>query len=149
MGGNMFMMKRRAVSLFGMILAASLMAGCALMSVYDPTSYKMATDLKAQAVALVNEASDPPGAHAQEIKDLSLKMQQAFEYERGKGDPNRFTVLQWGKLIDPHAGLVGDFLRKWQADNAPEKPALIKDALTNIGPAFDEIIKLENYKVKN
>ena len=128
---------------------AGLLAGCALMSVYDPASYKTATDLKAQALILVGEATDPPASHVQEIKDVSVKLQQALEYEKGKGKPNTFTVQQWQKMADPQGGLLAEFLAKWQKENAPLRPAYIQGETKNISQGFDDIIKLENNKVKN
>jgi hypothetical protein len=61
------------------------LAGCAAITGYDPTSYKNATDLKAEALLLIEKAKDPPGSHAAEIESLRLKLRQAYDYDKGKG----------------------------------------------------------------
>jgi hypothetical protein len=125
-----------------------LLAACALITHYDPTSYKNATDLKAEALILMDQAKEPPATHAAAIDAVLLKLQQAYEYERGKGDPNRFTVGQWAILVDPNRDLLGGFLRKWRADNAPQGAVFIDEKKKQVAKAFDEIIALERAKVK-
>lgn len=131
------------------LLLPLVLAACALISPYDPTSYKNATDLKAEALLLMDKAKDPPAAHAVAIDGLLLKLQQAYEYERGKGDPNRFTVRQWGILMDPDRDLLGGFLRKWRGDDRGQSPAFVGEKKKQVGKAFDQIIELERGKVKD
>lgn len=130
------------------LLLPLVLAACALVSHYDATSYKNATDLKAEALVLMDKAKDPPATHAAAIDSLTLKLRQAYEYERGKGNPNRFTVKQWELLLDPNAALLGGFIHKWRQANAAQGDALIEGVKKNVAQGFDEIIKLERAKVK-
>jgi hypothetical protein len=123
--------------------------GCALTSHYDPTSYRQATDLKAESLTLIEKGTDAPAAHTAKIEALRLKMRQAYEYERGKGRPNVTTVKQWEVLNDPTGALLGGFLKKWQAENKGQSEAFLNGQKKNVGDAFDLIIKLENSKVKD
>ncbi len=135
-----------------LILACALSVAwgaCALITPYDPTSYKNATDLKAEALLLIEKATDPPSAHAAAIDGLLLKLRQAYEYERGKGNPNMLTVKQWELLINPQGNLLGGFLQKWRAENRAQSAAFIENAAALVGKAFDQIIELERAKVKN
>jgi len=52
-------------------------------------------------------------------------------------------------LIDPEAALLGAFLRKWRDESKGQSDAFLKGVARNVSDAFDEIIKLENAKVKN
>jgi len=131
------------------LLLLSALSACALISQYDPTSYQNATNLKAEALLLVEKAKEPPGMHTTAIDGLRLKLLQAYEYERGKGDPNRITVEQWKRLSDPEGALLGGFLRKWTSENQGQSDAFLKGLSKNVGEAFDQIIKLESAKVKN
>lgn len=142
-------LKRFSLMLILVALILSPVAGCALISHYDATSYQHATDLKAQSLLLIAKATDPPGMHAAEIAAVQLKLLQAYEYERGKGKPNLITVQQWELLNNPDGALMGGFLKKWQTENAAQSPAFIKGVSTNVSAAFDEIIKLERAKVKD
>ncbi len=142
---NMLYLRSVLISL----LFSCAVAACALISHYDPTSYQHATDLKAQSLLLISKATDPPGVHAAEIADLHLKLQQAYEYERGKGKPNVITVQQWQILNDPERNLLGGFLKTWQTENIGQPSEFINGVSKNVGSAFDQIIKLESSKVKN
>ena len=55
----------------------------------------------------------------------------------------------WAYLIANQAGLLGGFLRKWRDENKGQSDAFLKGVARNVSDAFDEIIKLENAKVKN
>jgi hypothetical protein len=135
------------VSFFRGLTALSLavvLVGCAVITGYDATSYKTATDLKAQAAWLIEKAVDPPSAHKVEIEDLRLKLRQAYEYEAGKGTPNLVTVNQWKLLNDPGGGLIGGFLKKWESDNKGRSPDFLEEVTKQVEKGFDEIIKLEN-----
>jgi hypothetical protein len=125
------------------------LAGCAAITGYDPTSYKNATDLKAETLLLIEKAKDPPGLHAAQIEGLRLKLRQAYEYEKGKGGRNRITMEQWALLSDPNGVLLGGFLKKWETENRGQSPAFLEGVSKNIAEGFDEIIKLESRKVKD
>ncbi len=128
---------------------ALVLSACALVSHYDATSYQNAIYLKAEALLLIEKAKDPPGKHAAAIEGIRLRLLQAYEYERGKAKQNRATVEQWRLLIDPEAALLGGFLRKWRDESKGQSDAFLKGVARNVSDAFDEIIKLENAKVKN
>lgn len=130
-------------------LLALASAACALVSHYDSTSYQNATNLKAEALFLIERAVNPPAAHAAAIDSLRLKLRQAYEYERGKGDPNRITVEQWKRLADPDGALLGGFIKKWRSDNRGQSPAFLDGVAQNVTEAFDQIIRLERAKVRD
>lgn len=131
---------------FVLLLALS---ACALVTHYDPTSYKNATDLKAEALLLIEKAKDPPGVHAAAIDSLLLRLRQAYEYERGKGNPNMITVKQWELLINPKGNLLGGFLQKWKVENKAQSATFTEAAAKLTEKAFDQIIELERAKVRD
>lgn len=143
-----------ATSPFGLIRAAAtsaavavLVCACAAITPYDATSYKNATDLKAQALLLVDEATEPAADHRVEIETVRVSLQQALEYERGKGDLNALTVKQWQLLANPNGDLLGGFLRKWESEG-PLGRYFVEEKSKQIAAGFDEIVKLERHKVK-
>lgn len=131
------------------VLLILLFSACTAITGYDPTSYKNATDLKAEALLLIQKAKDPPDLHRAEIERVRVKLQQAYEYERGKGDRNRLSKEQWELLADPKGSLLGGFLTKWETENRGQSPAFLEGVAKNIAQAFDEIIRLESRKVKD
>lgn len=141
-----FLPDRRALVWLAALL---LLVGCATITSYDPTSYKLATDLKAESLSLMEKAIGPPGPHREEIEALRIQLRKAYEYEAGKGSPNALTVKQWKILRDPEGGLIGGFLAKWEREDTGQSKIFLDAAMKNVAEAFDEIIKLENHKVKN
>jgi len=131
------------------IVAVVCLAGCAAITGYDPTSYKAATDLKAEALILIEKAQDAPTQHAAAIESLRIKLRKALEYEKGKGDRNRFSRELWEILSDPNGSLLGGFLKKWETENKGQSPAFLEGIGKNVGDAFDRIIELESHKVKD
>jgi len=132
-----------------LLIPIFFLVACAAITNYDPTSYKTATDLKAESLLLIEKATDPPNLHADEIVSLRLKLRKALEYESGKGKPNTITVTQWRVLNSPTGGLIGGFLSTWEKERAGFNKIFLEEVKENVGKAFDEIIKLENAKVKN
>src|ERR1039457_200898 len=92
--------------LCGGIILTFLLAGCATITTYDPTSYKNATDLKAESLLLVQKSTDTADKHADEINKVELELQQNLEYEKGKGKLNSLTLRQWQLLADPNGNLL-------------------------------------------
>ena len=134
--------------LFGGFILPFLLAGCATISTYDPVSYKNATDLKAESLLLVQKSTDTADKHADEINKVELELQQNLEYEKGKGKLNSLTLQQWQVLADPNGNLLGGFVKKWRGQATGFSPAFVDGVSKNISDAFDEIIRLEQNKVK-
>jgi len=134
--------------LCGGVILSFFLAGCATITVYDPTSYKNATDLKAESLLLVQKSTDTADKQTDEINKVQLELQQDFEYEKGKGNLNSLTVRQWQLLADPNGNLLAGFLKKWKSQSAGFSQAFVDGMSKNISDAFDEIIRLEQHKVK-
>lgn len=125
---------------------AVVLAGCApSISLYDATAYENATDLKAEAVLLMAEATGPPADHAEAVAGLRLRARQALEYERGR-PRNEITTRMWEILLDPEAALLESFLQRWE-DDGPLRAAFVTEATAQVAEAFDQIIGLESGKL--
>jgi len=135
---------KREIFLFFLLWLTS----CALITSYDPISYKNATDLKAESLLLIEKAQDAPGAHTEAIDSLRLKLRQAYEYEAGKGKPNAITVEQWRLLVDPKGHLLGGFLQKWEVEKKAQGDVFRDEMTKQVAEAFDKIIQLEGSKLK-
>lgn len=136
-------MKRlpRSIPLVGAVFA---LAACSLISPYDQTAYEKATAAKAEALALMDRATSSYSAQRREIEAVSLDLDKAYEYDRGR-PRNAETIEQWEILRDPDGHLFGGFIRRWR-----EKGSLNADYITekkrDIAEAFDQIIGLERGK---
>lgn len=129
------------------LLLALLVCGCgSSISIYDATAYKLATDLKAESLTLMDKAVEPAADHDVTIEALRLDLLKAIEYERGRPD-NELSTRMWSILLDPDRNLLGGFLRRWE-ESGQLSPAFVEEARGQIGEAFDQIIGLEIGKLK-
>ena len=112
-----------------LVLLFLTLAGCNnLIAPYNETAYANATSIKAEA--------------------LMLRVEQAYEY--AKGIPkNENSTQQWRILKDPDRNLLGGFMKRWKGDDTLGE-AFIKNAREDlVGPAFEEIIRLESGKIQS
>jgi hypothetical protein len=128
------------------LLACLLISACSTIATFDQVAYDKATGAKAEALALMDKAIDSYSAHLKEIEAVSLTIDKAYEYDRGRA-LNTITVQQWQILRDPNRNLFGGFLRRWR-DKGSLKPDYIAEKKPDIAEAFDQITGLEIGKRK-
>lgn len=135
---------RRASTLVALLLFA--LSACKLISDYDALSYKNATDLRVETLALLDQGSEPYAGHAAEVAALRLKLKQAHEYEHRKGELNKDSAAQWAVLNDPASALQRTF-DAWKTSGRLNE-AFVEEAKLKAGALFDEIIRLERAKAE-
>jgi hypothetical protein len=135
-------------SLFLLLLS---LAGCSTISNYDQAAYANATSLKVDVNNLVGKANESYTSHAKEVSDLSVKLNKAYEYDKGR-PLNEKTLQLWELLLvekadDPDSGIYSRFIHLWQKQGSIS-PAAIFGKQQRISLAFDQIIGLESGKNK-
>lgn len=131
---------RRSVP-FGVLLLA-LSACVPLSPLYSATAYEQATSLKAQASAVMRQATEPFGDHEDRVDALRLELAKAVEFARGR-PRNDIIVRQWEILMSPDTGLLEAFLLDWEAQGTL-RPAFVEEKVLQVQSGFDAIIGLES-----
>lgn len=136
------------VIITSMLLTSTWLAGCAIPITYhDAATYKNLTDLKAEAVMLVETFDTKPFAgNEAAIADITLKYRKAYEYEKGKGKPNSDTMKQFDEVWKLLNGDIADYREN---GNATLGPKYFSEAAVVLGQAFDIVIATENLKNKD
>jgi hypothetical protein len=137
---------RRNFIITSLLFAALCFTGCAslgFVTYYDPTTYKNLTDTKPEVLALYDTFPGDSVSQAK-IEAVRLKLSQAYEYEKGKGDKNKETYEQIKKIQDMFERHVKERLTdgKWNETHTNNKKQ-------NIADAFDIAIQTERLKNKN
>ncbi|RMH36424.1 MAG: hypothetical protein D6690_05835 [Nitrospirae bacterium] len=128
----------------GLVLVLLQGIGCgSLAPTKDPAALQTAIDLKNEALALIEKATDPPAAHLGEIQALRQKLAAALEEEKQRSGPDAVSVKQWELLADPNGNLLGGFLTKWETEGTGRSPEFLAGVKQLVGQAFDQIIKLQ------
>lgn len=136
--------------LVGSAALALIAAACSVpISYYDSTTYKNLTDLKVETTILI-ASFDTKAVSENEAKiaDVSMKLQKAYEYEKGKGNANSGTMIQLEKI----KGLFESDLelyRKPQKEKDDLGRKFFSEAARLLGQAFDIAISTENLKNKD
>lgn len=124
-------------------LAISL-SGCPglQLAYYDPTTFHSLTALKPRVLFLYESFTQDP-LPEEKIAEITLKLAQIYEYEKGKGDPNRETAQQVQKILEMFGRHVENRKQgKWSK-------TFMVDAKQNVSDAFDLAIRTERLKNKN
>src|SRR5260221_5954219 len=130
----------------GLSLLSVLLVACSTIATYDQNAYEKATGAKAEAMALMDKATGSFSSHEQEIEAVSLTIDKAYEYDRGRA-LNSITLKQWETLLDPNRNLFGGFIRRW-LEKGSFRQAYITEKKLDIAEAFDQIIELEHGQPK-
>lgn len=131
----------RASTLFTLMLGFALGACSPLIGPYSLESYKYATSLKVETLAMMDKATEEYATQKENVETLELELKKAHEYVKGL-PVNTLSARQWEILINPNGDLAGKFFRRWQ-ERGTMSPVLISEFKSIVSDAFDEIICLE------
>jgi hypothetical protein len=113
--------------------------GCKnLQSTYSAQAYQQAISLKVEAMALMDEATNPYSEHEEKIVEVKREMTKAYEYARRRPN-NEESTQQWELMIDSDNNLMAGFLKKWE-DDETLSANLIENSNVIISDAFETII---------
>ena len=124
-------------------LVAAL-AGCATTSMFDETAYGQAVLLKAESLALMDQAGEPYENHRAEVSRLLRDLDQARAHARSRPG-NQASAAQWTILDDPGRSLVAGFFVRWAAQDSLSR-VFIAQSKAVVADAFDAIAALESGK---
>ena len=132
-------------SLVVMLLTSICLTSCAIpISYRDAITYKNLTDLKAEAMTLVETFDTRPVAQNEaNIENITLEFRKAREYEIGKGKANNDTIKQ----LDEIWKLLNEDIADYRENgNGILGPKYFREAAVVLGQAFDIAISTENLK---
>lgn len=126
-----------------------VLSGCTgiPLSYYDSTTYKNLTGLKVETTMLVASFdSKSVKNNAERIEKVTMNLRKAYEYEKGKGEPNSGTMRQFRKIVKLFESDV-----KTYRENGPKSlgKKYFREAAVVLGQAFDITISTENLKNKD
>ncbi len=131
-----------------MLLTSVWLTSCAVsLSYRDAITYKNLTDLKAEAMTLVETFDTRPVAQNETaIANVTLEFRKAMEYEKGKGKANNDTIKQ----LEEIQKLLNEDITDYRGNkNAELGPKYFQASATTLGQAFDKAIETENLKNKD
>jgi hypothetical protein len=128
-----------------------LLSACTTITSYDQYAYAAAVGLKVDTLDLAGMATESYASHAQDIVDLTVRLNKAYEYDRGR-PLNQKSVQLWEYLLitkpdDPDSGVYQHFVQLWKTQGRLSAVAVDLKKKT-LSRDFDRIIGLESGKIK-
>jgi hypothetical protein len=134
------------------------LTGCPTIAPYNQKSYELTTSTKAEALAVLDKASDPYNTHIKEVEKLRLEVEKAYEYANGI-PKNEVVVGMWNEIrgyvyrVDKKQWVANDngnlysTLELWKRKKILNASA-VDEKKKQIASSFDQIIGLEGGKNK-
>jgi len=122
-------------------------SGCSnTMPKFDQNAYEKSVSLKVDSLSLIAKSTKPYKTYQNEIDNLTLRIEKAYEYAKGKPN-NEIITKQWEIIKNPNAHQIGGYLKRWKEKNQLSK-AFIEEAQKTIAKGFDQVIGLESGLIK-
>jgi hypothetical protein len=135
------LLKRR----FQFIAVIVVLNACTIAP-FSQQAYEQATSLKAEALILMDKATDSFSRHKSEVEAIKLDLDKAYEYAKGRPQ-NEISTRQWEIIKDPRRRSLGGFLKRWE-DKEQLDQSFINEAKGIVSDSFDIVIELESGKQK-
>lgn len=115
-------------------------------ALFDSYSYQKTTEIKVEAIKIMDKAVTPYQNQKQEIEALFLEIEKLQEYEKNKPS-NEITFAMWQVLNDKEKNLLAGFFKHWESKEVLS-PLFIDESKKQILNAFDLLIQYEINKDK-
>jgi hypothetical protein len=132
--------------MIGLVIFLGLLGCASTISTYDQYAYIQTTSLKVEALSLMDKAVDSVGQYLPAIEEIEMKLNKAYEYEKGRPN-NEISTQMWEILRSPDKHLLGGVFKRWR-DEKRLNAGFIDNEKKIIGKAFDIIAELESKKIK-
>lgn len=115
-------------------------------ALFDPYSYQKTTEIKVEAIKIMDKATTPYQNHKPEVEALFLEIEKLQEYEKNKPN-NEITFAMWQVLSNKEKNLLAGFFKRWESKEVLS-PLFIDESKKQILSALDLLIQYEINKDK-
>jgi hypothetical protein len=142
-------MKHKSIRsiLLAFLLSTIIVCGCNTIAHFDQTAYNQIVSVEADALTLMDKATDDFSKHEREVDEFSTKMTKAYLYDKNR-PKNLISDKMWELMIDPGGHLLGGFLKRWKSEKKLGK-AFVEESKKLVQENFDRIAQLESKKIKS
>jgi hypothetical protein len=121
-----------------------VLAACDTPPPYSEAAVQAATELKADSIALLQQANEPFPSHADEAARISTEASaEALAASRIPG--NGAVEEQWRLITDPDGNLLGGTLARWETQGTLSR-GFRDEVVGEVAQAFDTLICTEQAK---
>lgn len=129
------------------IVACFIMTGCRTITAFDSISFQRCSMLKARILVLMDHAVEPYEKYTDKVDSLMVESLAIYAMDKAR-EKNENTSRQWYLMLGNKTAILTGFFNLWkQKKYLPD--VFIDEAKSKVSDGFDEILKLENAKLKN
>lgn len=123
---------------------------CKTIAYYDNNSFVKTAELKAKTLVLIGHANEEYKDYRNQIDDIMIMAETLYAMQKAR-QLNFLTVKQWDILMKgtgvAKKSILPEFFNMWKR-KGKLNDFFIDEAKEQIGEAFDEILKLEEQKIR-
>jgi hypothetical protein len=127
----------------GGVVIALVVSACAV-SPFSQEALDFAVDVKAESLAVMDEATDDFASHVEAVSRLRERMDAALTHAAGR-ENNAESARQWELMADPNGNLLGGFLSTWE-QGGRLSTSFIEEKKIQVSRGFDLIAQTEDAK---
>lgn len=139
-------MKTRFYLVYLSAIALLLVTSCASLrtAVFDQYSYQKGTEIKVDAIRLMDKAAMQYDSQTVAIVNLETELDKMVEYEKNKPD-NQISYAMWKMIADPNKKFIGGFLKLWK-EKGTVSAFFVDEAKGQVVEALDLVLQYEGKK---
>lgn len=139
-------MKTRFYTTYLAALAFLLITSCASLqkTVFDQYSYQKGTEIKVDALRLMDKATAEYSSQTTAIEHLETELAKMVEYEKNRPS-NKISYAMWKMMADPDKKFIAGYLKMWK-ERGTVSPVFIEEAKEQVTEALDLILQYEGKK---
>ncbi len=140
------------INYFLVLFIASVFSytSCKTIAYYDDGSFVKTAELKAKTLVLIDHSNEEYKEYRTKIDDIMILAETLYAMQKSR-QLNYLTVKQWDILMKGTGvgkkSILPEFFNMWKR-KGKLNDFFIEEAKEQIGAAFDEILKLEDQKIR-
>lgn len=123
-------------------VAIALIVSACAVSAFSQQALDFGVEIKAEALALMDEATNDFASHAGAVSQLRQRMDAALTLASGRSN-NEESTKQWQLMTALNGNLLGGFLSSWEQRGTLSR-TFIDEKRIQVSRGFDLIIETEN-----
>lgn len=124
--------------------------GCKTVAYYDDATFVKTAELKAKTLVLIGHANEDFKDYRTKVDDIMVMAETIYAMQKAR-QLNYLTVKQWDILMKGSGigkkSILPEFFNMWKR-KGKLNDFFIDEAKDQIGEAFDQILKLEDEKIR-
>lgn len=148
-GFKSFTMPASKLLLYLIALTFSV-SSCKTIANYDDGSFVKTAELKAKTLVLISHADEDFKDHRSKVDDIMVMAETIYAMQKAR-ELNYLTVKQWEIMMKgtgvSSKSILPEFFNMWKKKGKLNE-FFIEEAKEQVSTAFDEILKLEDKKLR-